>query len=585
MPSSYVVLKGSIYHARYRIPKPAQWAFQKSELKFTLKTPNRDKALLIAKAFKSHLDRVIQNLEFKFDETNYEFTLTPLEQARIQNAIEQYINNSIAEYQYLASLNQQEFEEAMARLHFEKHQAALFIDALKTGDFSAPEIMVLAQDFLEDCPDRMRQFFGVPNKDYIYLARKLCHAHIHVVSQQEAIINGELSSSTNQSASPITQIIYTPQSESTVEVHEKPSLKLSEALPLFIAWKKHKKKSPSDSFIQEYEMQYGKFVAFFNDREVHTLTRQDINDYIEHLSSVHQKNGKPYSPETKNKYISKFRNVLAYIDREELASVNFSLEDLYFQEEQKGETKRDIFYADELQAFFSNDYYSGKKKFPFPSHYWTPLLILYTGLRPSEIAQLYTSDIVHIEGETWVILVMDEYVEEANKRSDIKYELSSDKKLKTNNAKRQVPIHPFLIEKGFIQYVEHLKEKGSILLFPNLTRNEKNGRAHNIVKWLSSHKSEFGWNEVQSQYSFRHTLLNALLEKGCPQEISRFIAGHSNDKDDTHRTYTKNYSYQPLIEVINAIDFNIGPLPWSELNYKYNVLTKVRSANQELLQG
>ena len=44
----------------------------------------------------------------------------------------------------------------------------------------------------------------------------------------------------------------------------------------------------------------------------------------------------------------------------------------------------------------------------------------------------------------------------------------SSKKLKTQNAIRKVPVHPFLISKGLLKYLEKVQKAKELRLFPEL---------------------------------------------------------------------------------------------------------------------
>ena len=68
--------------------------------------------------------------------------------------------------------------------------------------------------------------------------------------------------------------------------------------------------------------------------------------------------------------------------------------------------------------------------------YWIPLIGIYTGMRLNEICQLYVDDVKYLN-RIW-------YFRLTNERSD--------QSLKNKQSKRLVPIHPKLIELGFIDF-------------------------------------------------------------------------------------------------------------------------------------
>ena len=71
--------------------------------------------------------------------------------------------------------------------------------------------------------------------------------------------------------------------------------------------------------------------------------------------------------------------------------------------------------------------------------YWVPLIALFSGMRAGEIVQLQLKD-VRLNDQWWVF--------DINKGDD------GSKAVKTASSLRQVPIHPSLMELGFMEWVE-----------------------------------------------------------------------------------------------------------------------------------
>ena len=76
---------------------------------------------------------------------------------------------------------------------------------------------------------------------------------------------------------------------------------------------------------------------------------------------------------------------------------------------------------------------------------------------------------------------------------------SNDKKLKNASSERVIPIHPKLIELGFLNFVKEQKKKNSQRLFSHL-KLDSDGYIKNVsrffnVKWLP----EIGWSQVKQE--------------------------------------------------------------------------------------
>ncbi|MDF4845834.1 tyrosine-type recombinase/integrase [Vibrio parahaemolyticus] len=145
--------------------------------------------------------------------------------------------------------------------------------------------------------------------------------------------------------------------------------------------------------------------------------------------------------------------------------------------------------------------------------YWLPYLLLYTGARVSEICQLDTADIKLIE-DVWCIDIND---------------IGQDKRLKSASAKRLVPIHPELINRGFLHYAQTRYENKQQKLF--------NFRATGVNKdWSSRFVNRFGKilddlgfiaSYRPTLHSLRHTFIDELQQAGTPENVVSDIVGHS----------------------------------------------------------
>jgi integrase len=196
---------------------------------------------------------------------------------------------------------------------------------------------------------------------------------------------------------------------------------------------------------------------------------------------------------------------------------------------------RAAYTPDELERLFRSEKYLTDTHLQ-PYQFWTPVIALFTGMRQNEIAQLYLGDIREEDGEGRGVWYFD-----LNKDGQ-------GKKLKNKNAKRQVPIHNFLLEDlKFLEYVNHLKAKGEIRLFPEINP-DRDGYGGPVSKWFNErYKTKCGiiFGDRQKDFhSFRATFISALEDK-VPFRMLQQCAGHSRGKSTTI-TYIEQYSPKRL---------------------------------------
>jgi integrase len=219
-------------------------------------------------------------------------------------------------------------------------------------------------------------------------------------------------------------------------------------------------------------------------------------------------------------------------------------DDLIIKPVQRRETPRTrggkAFTMAEVETIFSGYIYQGalpsNRTKAYPFWFWLPLIGYFTGARTNEIAQLDTADVREIDGHPCFDFCPDDP------------KTPEAKRVKTEEA-RQVPIHPRLIELGFLKYVEAQRKAKQKKLFGDgltylpprdgETDHNKEGWAKAASKFFNEapkgylveigvHKTHDG----KSLYSFRHTLETNLRHarrdgKPIDQSIIDAISGHT----------------------------------------------------------
>lgn len=181
----------------------------------------------------------------------------------------------------------------------------------------------------------------------------------------------------------------------------------------------------------------------------------------------------------------------------------------------------------ELTTLFSQPLFTEKKlprnkKAGGWAAYWVPLIAVFSGARVSEICQLTADDIDTNTSHPTIKI-----------RSR-----SEEQRLKTVNAERDIPIHPQLIELGFLNYVEQIKSAPAANnLWPDLPkRNERSGGY--FSQWFGEYLKTLELNGEVDFHSFRHTVRTQLVINGVSEIVIDRLLGHSHVGSIGSRTYT-----------------------------------------------
>jgi integrase len=144
-----------------------------------------------------------------------------------------------------------------------------------------------------------------------------------------------------------------------------------------------------------------------------------------------------------------------------------------------------------------------------PVRRWVPWIGAYTGARVSEICQLRSGDVIMVD-DIWCM----------------KFDPDAGS-LKTSGSERIIPVHPALIENGFLKYVAKIK---SGPLFAELSPDKFGNRGGNGTKVIGRFVRKLGLKDprLSPSHSWRHRIKTSGRKYGLAPDILNAITGHGS---------------------------------------------------------
>jgi integrase len=185
-----------------------------------------------------------------------------------------------------------------------------------------------------------------------------------------------------------------------------------------------------------------------------------------------------------------------------------------------------------------------------PHQFWAPVIAMYSSMRVNEIAQLRVADIK-----------TDTVRGPKGQKHTITYFDVTDKgegqSVKTENGKRQVPVHSKLLELGFLRYVEDVRASGCEHLFPGLAWGE-GGPGRVIGRWFNKSVLRRACritDRKKSFHCFRHTFTTLADRGAVVKTITRTINGHSTGTAVDDKSYVRKGTLLECQTAIEQLDF------------------------------
>jgi len=118
-------------------------------------------------------------------------------------------------------------------------------------------------------------------------------------------------------------------------------------------------------------------------------------------------------------------------------------------------------------------------------------------------------------------------------------------------SRRFVPLAQFVLDAGFLRFVDEAKASGEERLFQQLPNNDGGGYGKQMSKQFSAYLKKRGVTGAGlGMHAFRHTLATRLARAKVPLQTIGKITGHKGDQG----TLSKFYIDEPtLAERVEAL--------------------------------
>lgn len=174
--------------------------------------------------------------------------------------------------------------------------------------------------------------------------------------------------------------------------------------------------------------------------------------------------------------------------------------------------------------------------------FWIPIVMLYSGARPGEIAQLQTGDVRQHHG-VWIMHITDEG--------------DGEKRTKTESSKRVVPVHPELIRVGFLDHCQKMAEAGQAQIFPELVIPKVGQIAAEFSRAFNRYLTKIGvkTNKAIVTYSLRHTFTDRARKAGFMDAEIALIVGHDKATQTGKYGNEKEGTVQQRRAIVEAVSY------------------------------
>ena len=533
----YLISNNDYFYFRVRISTHHQQFFNQREIKRSLKTKCYNIAKSLNKRWLYHYDTLVQKLNMNI-----------LTDEQIRFYVDKFLHSTLQELEDERIQRENPSNNLMDELDLYQEYKESFKECIINGNY----------DCVKKELDDILQQNNIKNLDtttHKKLSRELIKARIKILDIEEQRSKGNYNNTYD-----------TLQTKNSINIAQKEDIQPTPTL-MEVAKEYIKEKSISKSWSDDtYSTVNHAFKVLCEligqDRKIDTIEHKELIEFrnsllylpkniskttaykdksLKELVKLKLDNTLTLSTNTINKYTSRVSSLFIYAQTLGYIKIN-PAQDLRLEDKKKASEQRDKFSDEDLQNIFNTPIYTTKLKTTLqtkPESVWIPLFGLYQGMRLNEICQLYKDDIKLIDN-IWCIDINDKL----------------DKKVKNISSKRVIPIHPKLLEFGFIEYLNSLDDTNP-RVWQNLKYTKAKGYSNGMGKSFLRLKNRYVTTDSKKVFhSFRHNVADNLKQSLQPEPLIEALLGHSSSSISTNR-YGKDYKPKVLFEMLKKLEYGV----------------------------
>lgn len=305
------------------------------------------------------------------------------------------------------------------------------------------------------------------------------------------------------------------------------------------------------------------------DRLASSLGMNDVDDIHINLEQfLIRKTGRPYKPMTMTAYFQLFNRLARMAAERELIKRPLKIK---YNNHTSEDMVTPVIHKDDLKEILNGwiykDYNTENTKINSNAESWKFWLIplgLFTGARLNELCQLNIRDISKDNSGIWTVEVTNRL---------------RTQNCKTSNSQRKIPLHPTLIEMGFLDFYAEQKERfgARTQLFPELIYSNSYHYSRQPSRFFSGKNTGDGYmgrlmipqdRQPPSFRSLRRTFAETLANEGTPLSCVAVLLGH---QDETTEMTLKHYVKKTPNQAKHAIlvDGLIYDIDFSHIHWRH----------------